>query len=72
MITNFSVSEGCDPVIDDFFDKLTKNTFLPPVTSPIIEALTNFTITWIQSWDPVRNVTATNERKHHINGSRIV
>ena len=66
MITNF-FSEGCNPAIDDFNDKYTKNTFLPPVTSPI-KNLTNFTITWIQSWDPVRKVTASNERKrqHHV------
>ena len=53
MITDFFAAEG-NPVIDDFFDKIAKNTFLPPLTSPIVEDLTNFTITWIQSWDPVR------------------
>lgn len=62
MITNF-FSEGCNPVIDDFYDKYTKNTFLPPVTSPAVKDLTNFTIIWIQSWDPVRKVMATNERE---------
>lgn len=67
MIANF-FSEGCNPVIDDFNDKYTKNTFLPPVTSPAVKNLTNFTITWIQSWDPVRKVMASNERKrkHHV------
>lgn len=61
MITNF-FSEGCNPVID-FIDKFVKNTFLPPLTSPFVEDLTNFTITWIQSWDPVRKVTAGKKRE---------
>ena len=53
------VSAFCKAILDDIYDKTVKNLLVPEIL-PLVKNLTNITITWIRSWDPVSRIANVN------------